>query len=147
MKEQELIEKLRKIEALYAGAVTAGEKAAAGNARERILKRLHVLQDKGTAVEYRFSMSDMWAKKLFTGLLRRYDLKPYCYHGQRYTTVMVRVPKKFVDDTLWPEFQELNGILRTYLDEITERLIKEQIHGDSSEAELRAAPIEANQRG
>jgi hypothetical protein len=79
--------------------------------------------------------------------LRRYDLEPYRYHGQRYTTVMVRVPKKFVDDTLWPEFQELNGILRTYLDEITERLIKEQIHGDSSEAELRAAPIEANQRG
>lgn len=146
MKEQELIEKLRKIEALYAGAATAGEKTAAGNARERILKRLHVLQDKGTAVKYRFSMSDMWAKKLFMGLLRRYDLKPYRYHGQRYTTVMVRVPKKFVDDTLWPEFQELNGILRTYLDEITERLIKEQIHGDSSEAELRAAPIETSQR-
>ncbi len=146
MKEQELIEKLRKIEALYAGAATAGEKAAAGNARERILIRLHVLQDKGAAVEYHFSMSDMWAKRLFMGLLRRYDLKPYRYHGQRYTTVMVRVPKKFVDDTLWPEFQELNGILRSYLDEITERLIKEQIHGDSSEAELRAAPIEANQR-
>ncbi len=146
MREQELIEKLRKIEALYAGAATAGEKAAAGNAQERILKRLHVLQDKGAAVEYRFSMSDMWAKKLFLGLLRRYGLKPYRYHGQRHTTVMVRVPKKFVDDTLWPEFQELNGILRSYLDEVTERLIREEIHGDSSEAELRAAPIEANQR-
>ncbi len=141
MDEQNLIEKLRKVEALYAGAVTVGERVAAENARERILKRLHVLQNQDPAIEFRFSMSDMWARKLFVGLLRRYNLKPYRYHGQRYTTVMTRVPRKFVDDTLWPEFQELSRMLRAYFDEVTERLIKEEIHGDSSEAELRSDPI------
>jgi hypothetical protein len=35
--EQRLREKLRKIEALFAGAATAGEKAAAGAAAERIM--------------------------------------------------------------------------------------------------------------
>ena len=35
--EQRLREKLRKIEALFAGAATAGEKAAAGAAADRIL--------------------------------------------------------------------------------------------------------------
>ena len=38
--EQDLREKLRKIEALFAGAATAGEKAAAGAAAERIRARL-----------------------------------------------------------------------------------------------------------
>jgi hypothetical protein len=36
MSEERLREKLRKIEALYAGATTAGEKSAAGAAAERI---------------------------------------------------------------------------------------------------------------
>ena len=80
-------------------------------------------------------------ERLFLGLLRRYDLKPYRYHGQRYTTVMVRVPKSFVDETLWPEFQELNQTLRAYLDEVTDRVIQAEIYGDSSEAEVRAEPL------
>ena len=41
-------------------------------------------------------MADDWSRQLFLALLRRYELKPYRYRGQRYTTVMVKVPKKFV---------------------------------------------------
>ena len=37
--EQRLRDKLRKIEALYAGAATAGERAAAGAAAERLRKQ------------------------------------------------------------------------------------------------------------
>jgi len=38
--EQKLIEKLQRIEALFAGATTNGEKVAAANALERIRERL-----------------------------------------------------------------------------------------------------------
>jgi hypothetical protein len=141
MDEQKLIEKLRLIEALYAGAATSGERLAAESARERIRERLHKLQGQDKAVEYRFSLGDMWSRKLFLALLRRYDLKPYRYRGQRYTTVRVRVPKHFVDETLWPEYLELSQSLRAYMNEITDRVIKEEIHGDSSEAEVRNEPL------
>lgn len=141
MDEQKLIEKLRLIEALHAGAGTAGEKMAAASARERILERLRQLQGQEKPVEYRFSMTDMWSRKLFMALLRRYDLQPYRYRGQRRTTIMVRVPKRFVDETLWPEYQELSQTLHAYLNEVTERVIREEIHGDSSEAEERNEPL------
>gem|GEM_PF-3348198 len=35
---------------------------------------------------------------------------------------------------LWPEYQQLSAVLRSYLDEITERVIAEAIHKDTSEA-------------
>ena len=73
---------------------------------------------------------------LETWFLRRYDIRPYRYHRQRHTTVMAKVPKRFLDETLWPEFQELNDTLRAYLDEVTNRVVSEGIHADSSEAEV-----------
>ena len=79
-------------------------------------------------------MADLWSRKLFLALLRRYDLVPYRFAGQRYTTVMVKVSKRFVDETLWPEFTELSTTLRTYLEEVTERVVGEVLHRDSSEA-------------
>ncbi len=136
MNEQNLIEKLRLIEALYSGATTQGEKAAAELARERILDRLRLLEKEEALVEYRFSMADMWARKVFVALLRRYGIKPYRYSRQRYTTVMARVSERFVDETLWPEFQEISETLRAYLAEITDRVVSQVIHQDSSEAEV-----------
>jgi len=47
---------------------------------------------------------------------------------------MVKAPKGFVTETLWPEFQQLSETLRTYLDEITSRVVAQVIHEDSSEA-------------
>lgn len=44
MDETELIEKLRLIEALFAGAATDGEKNAAKKAKQRILERLKLLE-------------------------------------------------------------------------------------------------------
>ena len=79
-------------------------------------------------------MPDPWARKLFLALLRRYELRPYRYPRQRHTTVMVRVPRRFVDETLWPEHQALSESLRSYLNEVTERVISEAVHEDHSEA-------------
>jgi hypothetical protein len=137
MEEQKLIEKLQRIEALFAGATTKGEKVAAANALERIRERLKDAQKLDPPVEYKFTLTDMWSKKLFLALLRRYGIQPYRYYRQKHTTVMARVPVSFVKETLWPEFQELNDTLRSYLDEVTNRVITTGIYADSSEAEVR----------
>ncbi|MBK8095085.1 MAG: hypothetical protein IPK32_24725 [Verrucomicrobiaceae bacterium] len=138
MQEQELLEKLRKIERLYAGAATAGEKEAAADAMKRIQARLRdqIHREGDKPGEYKFTLVDGWSKKLFIALLRRYDLKPYRYSRQRRNTVMVRVPRSFVNETLWPEFMELSRVLQDYLRDITDRVIAQGIHGDTTEEEI-----------
>jgi len=132
--EAQLRDKLRKIEALFAGAGTAGERIAAEAALERVRARLAGLEKQNPAVEMQFSLPDQWARRLFLALCRRYGLTPYRLHRQRLTTVMLRVPKSFVDQVLWPEFQELNAALVQYLDEVTTRVIRDEVHRDTSEA-------------
>jgi hypothetical protein len=134
--DNELLDKLRKIERLYAGATTAGEKEAAADAMARITRRLQETAQTEAAIEYKFTLADSWSKKLFIALLRRYSLKPYRYARQRRTTVMVRVPRSFVDQTLWPEFLELSTVLKNYLDKITEEVIRQGIHEDATEEEV-----------
>jgi hypothetical protein len=136
MDEAKLIEKLRLIEALFSGATTEGERDAADRARQRILSRLKNVEQADPAVEYQFTMSDMWQRMVFVALLRRYEIKPYRYRGQRHTTVMARVSGGFVDEILWPEFQEISKTLRLYLSEVTERVVSQVICRDSSEAEV-----------
>ena len=132
--EARLREKLRKIEALFAEAATAGEQQAAEAALQRVQARLAELQRQDPAVEMQFSMPDQWSRRLFVALCRRYGLKPYRYRRQRLTTVVLRVPRGFVDEVLWPEFGELNQALATYLNEVTLRVIREEVHADASEA-------------
>ncbi|MGC8537114.1 MAG: hypothetical protein ACP5QR_16605 [Rhizomicrobium sp.] len=132
--ETVLREKLRKIEALFAGAGTVGERIAAEAALGRVHARLAELQGRDKAVEMQFSLRDQWSRRLFLALCRRYGLKPYRLYRQRLTTVMLRVPQTFVDQVLWPEFQELNGALIQYLNNVTDRVIREEVHRDTSEA-------------
>jgi len=134
--EAKLRETLDRIEALFLGATTPGERDAAANARDRVRSRLEELGQSDPPVEQQFSMGNMWSRKLFVALLRRYAIKPYRYHRQRYTTVMARVPQKFLDETLWPEFLELDKNLCAHLKEITDRLIAEAVHDDSAEPEV-----------
>jgi hypothetical protein len=142
MDEEKLIEKLRLIEALFSGAATVGERDAAARARERILERLARFEKEDPPLEYRFSMGDMWSRKVFVALLRRYGVKPYRYTRQRHTTVMARVSKRFVDETLWPEFREISDTLMSYLSEVTDRVVSGVIHQDSSEAEVVDDPLQ-----
>ena len=142
MDEEKLVEKLRLIEALFSGAATVGERDAAVRARERILERLARLEKEDPPLEYRFSMGDMWSRKVFVALLRRYGVKPYRYTRQRHTTVMARVSKRFVDETLWPEFREISDTLMSYLSEVTDRVVSGVIHRDSSEAEVVDDPLQ-----
>src|SRR6202047_1540811 len=94
--EPQLREKLRKIEALFAGAGTAGERLAAEAALERVRARLTELGQKDPAIEMQFSLPDQWSRHLFLALCRRYGLSPYRLHRQRGNTVMVRGPRGFL---------------------------------------------------
>ena len=47
---------------------------------------------------------------------------------------MVRLPQLFCDQVLWPEFCELDGELRRYLDAVTAKLIAEDVFADTTEA-------------
>lgn len=142
MTEQELIQKLEKIERLFVGATSDGERGAAANARDRIQAKLEKAQQNTTESldEYRFSMKDMWTRKLFTALLRSYGVSPYRYKRQRYTTVMAKVSKSFVDETLWPEFEALSEVLSEYVSNITEKVIHDHIFKDVSEATVMEEP-------
>jgi len=68
-------------------------------------------------------------------VVRRYGLKPYRYRRQRRTTVMVRAPRRFIEQVLWPEFRDLDGDLQAYLHEVTLKVIREEVHADASEAQ------------
>ncbi len=137
---EKLIDKLRKLEALFSGTNYEGERTAASVAIDKIRERLRSVEVTDPPREYKFTMNDMWSRKLFVALLRRYGMTPYRFARQRYTTVMVRVSPKFVDETLWPEFIELSKVLDEYLTEITDKLITESIFADTSEAETRSEP-------
>jgi len=136
MTEEELIEKLQKIERLFAAATTDGERNAASSARERLQLRFAEFEQREEAVEYRFSLTDEWSRRLFVALLRRYGIRPYRYRRQKYTSVMARVPQSFVDTVLWPEFQELNRVLKDYIAELTEKIIRQHVNEDFSEASV-----------
>ena len=140
MTEEELVEKLQKIERLFSGATTEGERNAAANALSKVRERLKTIEQKELAVEYKFSLADQWSRKLFVALLRRYEITPYRLRRQRHTTVMAKAPKSFIDETLWPEFQELSGVLSAYIAEITDKVIRNNIHNDSSEASVVEEP-------
>ena len=137
---EKLIDKLRKLEALFSGTNYEGERTAASVAIDKIREKLKSIEIVDPPIQYKFSMNDMWSRKLFVALLRRYGLTPYRYPKQRHTTVVVRVSPRFVDETLWPEFLELSKVLQEYLTEITDKVIAQSIFADTSEAETRNEP-------
>ena len=137
--EHELRQKLRKIAALFEGATSAGERDAAAAALDRIRAALSAAEQTEQTIEMQFRLADRWHRRLFTALCRRYGLKPYRYARQRYSTVVLRAPKMFINDTLWPEFLQIKNALDEYLNEATERIIREEVFGRTEEAEEQTA--------
>ncbi len=132
--EGTLLEKLRKIEALHAGTKVDGEREAAKLAAERIRARLKELRGREKELVLRYSLADPWKRKLFVALCRRYGLSPYREPGQRHSSVLVRAPETFQRTTLWPEFEALASELDKHLEQLTEHVIREAIHADTSDA-------------
>ena len=132
--EAQLRERLRKIQALFEGATTPGERVAAAAAIERIKKVLGTAAQTEKLEEFQFSIPDPWQRRLFLALCRRYGIRPFRYRRQRSSTVVIKAPRQFVNQTLWPEFGELRDALNSYLNEATERIIREEVFGDADEA-------------
>jgi hypothetical protein len=135
--EQQLRDKLRKITALFEGAATDGEREAAAAAIERVRLALRAAVKSEPLPETKFSMADQWQRRLLSALCRRYGLEPYRYKGQRYTTIMVRAPRAFIQNTLWPEYLELEKALHSYLNQATERIIREEVYRDTGDVNER----------
>ena len=136
--EQELREKLRKIAALFEGATSAGEREAAEAALKRVRAALAAVEKTEPSIEMSFRLPDPWKRRAFLALCRRYGLRPYRYPRQRYSTILVRAPRSFIHQTLWPEYLEISLALDEYLREATERIIREEVFADADEAEERA---------
>lgn len=125
---QALIEKIKKIEALIAGATSEGEKRAATLARQRVQDKL---KQNPKTVEYSLYTPDTWHKRLLLAICRKYGLKPYRYHRQKYTTVMVRVEEDFLNNVVWKEYQQYSKLLEALVDDITNDVIaKIHVHSD-----------------
>ena len=118
----DIADKIRKIEALIAGAKSDGERQAAEFAKQR-------LQEKITAqpMEYTVRLHSRWEKRLFVAICNKHGLRTYRYMRQKYTTAMVRVAKPFMDSVLWPEYNKYAKILHKLTEEISTDLIS-KIH-------------------
>lgn len=126
---QDLLQKIKKIESLIAGATSQGERQAAELARERVNKKL---EDNSKIVEYSLYTNDTWHKKLLLAICRKYGIRPYRYRRQKYTTVMVKIDDDFLNKILWPEYLEYSKHLEVLVEEITDSLI-DKIHKHSDE--------------
>ncbi len=131
--EAALLEKLRKIEALFEGASTEGERAAAAQAAQRITERLAQVRAVEPDVLLQYSIPDPWSRRLFIALCRRHGLRPFRYPRQRQSTLCVRAPESF-QHKLWTHYRALDRALREHLEEVTERVIRAAVHEDVSEA-------------
>ncbi|HEY8794245.1 MAG TPA: hypothetical protein VIM15_04805 [Gemmatimonadaceae bacterium] len=142
MDETTLQEKLRKIEALHAGTASDGEREATRLAAERIRSRLAEMRGREPEIEILYALPDPWKRMLFVALCRRYGLTPYRKYRQRHSTVQIVAPRSFHHETLWPEYLALAEELGNHLREVTERVVREAIHGDVSEADESDGPKE-----
>lgn len=132
--EQELVARIRKIEALYQGAQTDGEQAAALAALGRIEARLDLERMRNEPErELQFSIADPWQRRVFCALLRKHGIRPYRYPRQKRQSVVARIRPTFLDDILWPEFQDISRLLVQHLSRVASRVIAECIHADASD--------------
>lgn len=144
MRDQDDIrEKLAKLEALFSRGATAGERAAAGAALERLQSRLDIdapSKDE-PVIELQYSLPDVWAVRLFVALCRKHDIKPYRYPRQRRTTVMVRVQQTNFEQTIAREFQTLHRELTNYFNETLNHLIANVMKSDGDDENLEQRQI------
>ena len=54
---------------------------------------------------------------------------------------MVKAPRRLFNEVVWRQFRDLHTDLWTYLEQTTERLIREAIHTDTTDAEVTPEPL------
>ncbi len=137
----DIADKIRKIEALIAGAKSDGERQAAEFAKQRLENKILA-----QPLEYTVRLDSRWKKRLFLAICGKHGLQTYRYARQKYTTTMVRVSKFFMDSVLWPEFNRHASILDKLTSEILDDLIS-KIHLVAEEDEtIIAGELPASQQ-
>ena len=81
-------------------------------------------------VEFKVSLGDATAQGVFTALCRRYGLEPYRHERARHSTVCVRLPATFMQQTFWPLYETLARELDSYLTGVTSRVLREVLGVD-----------------
>jgi hypothetical protein len=132
--------KLEKLEALFARGATAGERAAAGAALDRLTSKMTNATDEGTT-ELQYSLPDAWAVRIFVALCRKHGVKPYRYPRQRRTTIMVRVQPKAFERSVMAEFETLHRELVAYFQETVDHLIADAMKSDGDDTNMEAPQI------
>jgi len=136
---QDIRERLTKLEALFARGATAGERAAAGAALERMQARL---EKEGEAeIEVKYSLPDVWSVRLFVAICRKHGVQPFRYRRQRRTTVMVRIRKSEFERTVAAEFHALHQELANYFAEMVDHLISDVMKSDGDDDNLEQRQI------
>ena len=140
---EDIRERLTKLEALFARGATAGERAAAGAALERLQARLDLAGPAQVEpeIELQYSLPDVWAVRLFVALCRKHGIRPYRYPRQRRTTVMVRVRRTAFEQTIAAEFQTLHRELTSYFGEMVNHLIANVMKSDGDDETLEQRQI------
>jgi hypothetical protein len=136
--DKDIRDKLAKLEALFARGATAGERAAAGAARDRLQARLGPELDgsEETETEMQYSLPDVWSVRIFVALCRKHGIRPYRYPRQRRTTVMVRVRRSSFEQTVSEEFRMLHRELTAYFTEMVDHLIADAMKSDGDDETL-----------
>ena len=115
-----LVEAFRFIELKYAGLLGSAD---AEQARAHIRARLHELAGAPDVQEFQCALKNDWDALVFHALLKRYGLAPYRYRKQRHSTVLVRVSKRFLNEVLWPIFNEVSAAVHARFGEIIAALL------------------------
>jgi hypothetical protein len=137
LSELGLIDKLQKIEALYRGATTAGEKAAAAQVMANVQNKLESYRQEEKPTEWTLRVNNYFEKRLLKAILTKHGLSSYRYHGQRHTTLKVMATKSMINKVVWPQYTEMSEVLRSYFDEVTNDVIKRSMGQEESEDEIR----------
>ena len=140
---EDIRERLAKLEALFARGATAGERAAAAAALERLQARLDLAgpAQEEPEIELQYSLPDVWAVRLFVAVCRKHGVQPYRHPRQRRTTEMVRVRRSVFERTVAVEFQMLHGELTTYFGEMVNHLIANVMKSDGDDESLEQRQI------
>ena len=137
--EDQLRERLRKVEALYFGATSAGEREAAGAAAERLKAARRSVPARPSRRDEVQPAGRMVGAIVYRAC-RRYGFRPFRYARQRRTTIMVRAPRRFFDAVAWRQFSDVHTDLWVHFQQTTEKLIKDAICADTRDAETTAEP-------
>lgn len=114
MDEDALVCQLREVEARFA----PGQQP---RSVQECRAELRQWREREEDIEYRCSIPNAVADRIFGGVCLRYGLVPY-RRSRGTSTVCIRAPRGFVREILWPQFEAMAKLVEQSFCEIAERV-------------------------